>query len=129
MISGLAVSGCDVSGYLFVQDTRLHFIAPRPNASIGLPLTVRWSMRGGLPAGERFAVFVDETPVPAGHHLTPGDTQVQTTTATRCVISMVGTEQNAAAHEHELTIVLVNRSLVRVGESEWSLLFKDNDDD
>jgi hypothetical protein len=124
-LSGVMAAGCDIGGYQFVQDTRLQFISPQPNATVGIPVNLRWSMRGGLPAGERFAVFVDEAPVAPGHALAHGDPQVISTTSTRCTIRTLGVEENSAAQEHEVIIVLVNTSRVRLGESQWSLLFKD----
>lgn len=118
------VCSCDFSGYQFVQDNRLRFVEPAENASVRLPLTIQWTMGGGLPSGDRYAVFIDESPVAPGHALLTGDPDEITTSRSHCVIDVLGNEENGAAQEHQITVVLVSRTLKRQGESEWILMFK-----
>lgn len=121
----LALMTCScLSGYQFVRDTRLTFVAPHQNAFVHEPVTVRWTMRGGLPKGNRFAVLVDESPPAPGHRLPTDDPEVLTTTQNRCLIAAFGPEANGGTQEHQVTVVLVDSRLVRQGESEWILMLK-----
>ena len=126
----LALITCScLSGYQFVRDTRLQFVTPHQNATVHAPVTVRWTMKGGLPQGDRFALFVDESPVAPGHRLPSKDPDVLTTAQTHCVIQVFGSEANGSTQEHQITVVLVNPNLGRQGESEWILMLKVASDD
>jgi len=83
-----ATSGCafGLHNLSFVNDTRLHFTAPRQRALVHLPVTITWTMSdfdvvspgAELPSGHSgdsgdagyFGVFVDRAPVHPGQTVT-----------------------------------------------------------
>lgn len=138
----------------FVADHRVHITAPRQRSTMTLPITVRWSVDDfrvtGPGAGRDshagyFGVFVDRTPVPAGKDLRwlarndracradqgcPNQDyfttrQVFTTEQPQITFQQM---PKPGAHRgpetHTVTVVLLDGSGHRVGESAWYVDFK-----
>lgn len=60
--------GCGGVDRTFRQEDDLRIEAPAASATVTLPFTVTWSA-GEVPAGHRYAVFVDRAPMPPGKTL------------------------------------------------------------
>jgi hypothetical protein len=148
----LLASSCG-SGLAFVQDRRLEFTAPQSHEKVTLPVTIRWKVEGfrltgpdgsPQPGAGYFGVFVDRTPVPPGRPLswiarddrpclrTPGcpdetylsDRRVHSTNETEITFEHLPDLGASRGHEsHEVTIVLLDGSGRRIGESAWYIGF------
>ncbi|HVE63226.1 MAG TPA: hypothetical protein VNB94_05445 [Mycobacteriales bacterium] len=149
----LSLSGCVPQGLAFKVDERLRFIAPEDRATVRLPVTVDWEIEdfeitgpGGEPrAGAGyFAVFVDETPMPAGKDLRwiarkdrscresegcPDEEYlntrgIYTTTDTVLVLDQLPRGRDEDRRErHRVTVVLLDASGRRLGESAFAIAF------
>lgn len=146
-------SACGVSNLAFFTDNRLHFVSPSARALVKLPVTIRWRISGfsvvpagTLPVSSRsgyFAVFVDRAPIKPGQTVaatadrqcrrTPGcvnagylaDRGVYTSVSdslTLTQIANVNTYENLQTHE--ATVVILDSSGRRIGESAWYLDFR-----
>jgi len=80
-LAALALGGCvNLSNLQFRGDHRLHFVAPRADSLVRLPLTLRWTMsdfdvvppNAQPPSAHAgyFAIFIDRYPVRPGQSLT-----------------------------------------------------------
>ena len=147
------LSACVPEGLAFVQDDRLEITSPEGNTEVDLPVTIEWEIedfeitgpdgRSEDDAGY-FGVFVDESPVPPAKSLewiakddracrnTPGcpdkvylaDHNVFSTTETEFTVKNVPDLDTASGHEsHEVTIVLLDGTGHRIGESAWYVTF------
>lgn len=153
MGSLLLVPACIPEGLAFVQDDRLEITAPEGHTEVDLPLTIEWEVEGFEITGPDgsseedagyFGVFVDTTPVPPGENLewiarddrrclsTPGcpdevylaDRNVYSTTDTEFTIENLRDLETATGLEtHEVTIVLLDGTGHRIGESAWYVTF------
>lgn len=145
----LLASSCATSGLAFVQDERLEIISPRSHAKVTLPVTVRWSIKDFRITGEDgrsdphagyFGVFVDRVPIPPGKTLAwiarddgrcraiPGcpdevyfaDRETYTTEQTSFTFERLPDQDAYQGHElHEVSIVLLDGTGRRIGESAW----------
>ena len=148
----LIASSC-ANGLAFVQDRRLEFTAPPSHDRVTLPVTVRWKIDGfrltgpdgsSEPDAGYFGVFVDRSPVPPGKPLsyiarddlscrrTPGcpdatylsDRRVHSANDTAITFEHLPDLGAARGHEtHEVTIVLLDGTGKRIGESAWYVTF------
>jgi hypothetical protein len=140
-----------VSGLAFRADDRVDIVAPGDRDDVRVPVTIRW--RSTIPArrdgGPYWAVFVDREPIRPGQSLravadeacnrTPGcpdaaylrDRSVYLTDRTSVRIDVLpeggSDERESARDRHEATIVVVDASGHRVGESAWSVEFRAED--
>jgi hypothetical protein len=144
---GSALAGCGFSGLAFFEDDRVDIVRPADRAEVRVPLTVAWTA-DGVPAGS-FGVFVDRAPQPPGRpldwlfrddRLCQGPDgrvacasreflerqQVFETEETSIVIPSVRrlTGEDRRRQFHEVTVVLLDESGERVGESAWSVRFE-----
>ena len=149
----LVMPACIPEGLAFVQDDRVEITAPEGNTEIDLPLTLEWAVHDfeitgpGTTSGDSagyFGIFVDGTPVPPGKGLdwiahddrrcanTPGcpdevylaDRNVFSITDTQLTIEHLPDMETATGHEtHEVTIVLLDGTGRRIGESAWYVTF------
>lgn len=149
----LALSGCVPQGLAFKVDERLRFTAPGDRATVGLPVKVDWEIEdfeitgpgGSVRAGAGyFAVFVDKTPMPAGKDLRwiarkdrscrasdgcPDQEYlngrgVYTTTDTELVLDQLPRSSDDDRRErHRVTVVLLDASGSRIGESAFEIAF------
>ena len=150
---GGALSGCVPQGLAFKIDDRLTFQSPKDRATVKLPVTLDWAIRDfeiSEPGGEPrkgagyFAVFVDSSPMPPGKSLSylarkdngcrPADgcpdkeyllvRGIYTTTDTKLVIEQLPRSSAEDRRErHRATIVLLDASGIRIGESAFELAF------
>ena len=148
-----ALSGCVPQGIAFKIDDRLTFQSPEDRATVKLPVTLDWDIRdfeitepGGEPRKDAgyFAVFVDSSPMPPGKSLSylarkdngcrPADgcpdeeyllvRGIYTTTETKLVIEELPRSSDQDRRErHRATIVLLDASGNRIGESAFELAF------
>jgi hypothetical protein len=147
------LSGCVPQGLAFRVDDRLTFQSPEDRATVKLPVTLDWDIRdfevtgpGGEVAEDEgyFAVFVDTTPMPPGEPLSwiarkdnscrPADgcpdeeyllaRGIYTTTDTELVIEQLPRNDDDDRRErHRATIVLLDASGSRIGESAFEIAF------
>jgi hypothetical protein len=112
------ISGCSTRGLAFVHDDRVAVVAPLDQATVDLPLTVRWTARD-LPPGAAFGVAVDVAPPRPGR--APGtDDQVVRTARTHVTLDHVGSTTRAGGQgTHQITVFLVDGRGERLGESAW----------
>jgi hypothetical protein len=137
------LSGCGVRNLDFVQDDRVSITAPKDRATVRLPITLRWDVQD---FDGTYAVFVDRAPVPPGQDLrwlgrddelcssTPGcpneawlrDRDVYPTEATTLTLDEVPepVDDRNRREFHEATVVLLDRSGRRVGESAFTVEFQ-----
>jgi hypothetical protein len=144
---------CVPEGLAFVQDTRVDITSPEDRSDVRLPVTIRWSVEDFEITGPDgssdkdagyFGVFVDRTPVPPGEPLswiakddriclaTPGcpdkkyfiDHRTYDTTETEFTLKQLPDLNVVGGHEtHEVTIVLLDGTGRRIGESAWNVTF------
>jgi len=149
----VALSGCVPQGLAFKIDDRLTFTSPEDRAEVKLPVTLDWDIRdfeitepGGEPRKDAgyFAVFVDSTPMPPGKPLSwiarqdnscrPADgcpdeeyllvRGIYTTSETKLVIEELPRSSDEERRErHRATIVLLDASGKRIGESAFEIAF------
>lgn len=148
-----ALTGCVPQGLAFKVDERLRFTAPEARATVGLPVTVDWEIEdfeitgpgGSVRAGAGyFGVFVDKAPMPAGKDLRwiarkdrscrAGDgcpdeeylnaRGIYTTTDTKLVLHQIPrTSDDDRRERHRVTVVLLDASGSRIGESAFEISF------
>lgn len=109
----------------FRIDERVRVIAPEDRAEVTLPLTVRWEAQGLEEPS--FGVFVDRAPVRPGKPVVAEVTRtdaVFTTAETQVVIPAVAEGEEGKRDRHTATIVLLDGSGRRVGESAWDVVFE-----
>lgn len=151
----LLVSSCS-SGLAFRQDKRLEITSPPSQSQVTLPVTVSWTVEGfritgpdgsSDPATGYFGVFVDRAPVPPGKTVswiargdgrcrrTPGcpdptylaDHHVYTTEETSITFEQLPDQGAYQGHElHDVSIVLLDGSGRRIGESAWYVSMRYN---
>lgn len=147
-----SVSGCGVNDVRLAQDTRVEILSPRAGARVALPVTVELEVDGielappGSADGHYFAVFVDRAPLRPGESILAlvddscleiGDgcanleyfasKNVYLTAAT--TFDLANVPQKNGAHDqsrvnHHLTVVLMNSTHQRVGESAFITRFR-----
>lgn len=129
------------SGLQFAQDASVKIVDPPSLATVATPVALRWT--GRAPSGSSYAVFVDSLPVHPGQNLRSlaGKTCANAPgCADRAYLErhfVFLTEQDHVELDalpilgtpksdpdmHTVTIVLVDSSWRRVGESAWSVTF------
>lgn len=123
-VLALVVSGC-ADGYLFRNDQRITMLSPASFATVGQPLTVRWTARDfTAPKDGRFAVLFDLAP-PA-----PGETLDNIPPLERRLVKVVDTgevqapmfthDDNATGplqDHHEVTVILLDPHGRRISET------------
>jgi hypothetical protein len=132
------------SNLSFRVDHRLHWTGPHERKLTQLPVTVSWTFSGPPPA--TFAVFVDREPIKPGQTLKAvagGDKsckadpkcptadylaarQVYTTTGTSVTLDQIPalTSTRDAVQLHSATVVMLDATGHRVGETAWTREFK-----
>ena len=143
----VTLAGCGSVPRQLVQDSQVTIVSPVEMATVSAPVHLRWRS-ADLPAGTRFAVFVDSYPLRPGaglRSLVPsGDpclTQpgcpdaawlrahgVVLTSAHQVEITDLptpgGLESQARLPVHQVVIVLVDRSGRRLGDKVYSVEFR-----
>ena len=151
LLPALACSACVPQGLTFRVDHRVKITAPRNEAKLSLPFTLRWTVnnfdvvqpgsavRNG--AGY-FGVFVDTTPMAPGKNLDDlrnedascdGDSDctpesllasrgIYTTTSTELVLKSLPPAKDKKSHR--ATVVLLDSRGTRIGESAWRVDFR-----
>jgi hypothetical protein len=134
----LVLGGCSIHGLSFVQDRRLDFVAPDANSEVELPFTLDWSMRD---FEDDFAVFFDQSPMPSNESLlwlVPGDDpcriepdcpdaewladhDIYITNASELAVDFLPDlrDNNRDSDRHDVTIILLDESGRRMGESAF----------
>ena len=148
-----ALTSCAVSQLAFAQDSRLHFVTPRPRALVTLPVTLIWTIQGftiaesgtGRPSKSRgyFALFLDRAPIGPGQGLTEladrscnmthscsgaqylAERGVYTTTRKSLRFEQIPAgSPHANVQLHEVTVVLMDTAGHRIGDSAWCIDFR-----
>jgi hypothetical protein len=130
----------------FTLDSTVRIVSPAPLSTVSQPSVIRWT--GGR-RGEKFAVFVDLTPIGPGHNLrdlaTPDCKQAPTCEPTADYLAGLGVfltssdevtvpmlqpvggvegENGRATHPvHTATVVEMNSADERVGDASWQVQF------
>lgn len=153
LVVALALTACVPDGLAFVQDERLEIVSPDPLTTVTTPVTIEWEVedfRITGPDGSSsddagyFGVFVDGAPVPPGESLawlarddrrcleTEGcpdrryfaDRNAYSTTETSFTLRHLPDQDAYQGHErHEVTVVLLDGTGHRIGESAWYVDF------
>jgi hypothetical protein len=149
----LVASSC-ANGLAFTKDERLTITSPRSHEHVSLPVTISWRVSNfritgpdgaSDPDAGYFGVFIDRTPVPPGKPLSwiarddrrcarvPGcpdttylaDRRVHSTSDTSFTFEHLPDLGAYRGRErHEVTVVLLDGSGKRIGESAWFVAFK-----
>ena len=152
--AALLAQGCVPNGLAFTQDKRLDIVSPEGHSSVKLPVTIRWRVQDfritghdarSDPDAGYFGVFVDRAPVPPGKPLswiahgdticvaTPGcpdrqyleDRDTYETTDTSFTLEQLPDLDAYHGNElHEVTVVLLDGTGKRIGESAWYVDFE-----
>jgi hypothetical protein len=150
----LLLSGCAVKGLGFREDDRVEIVSPKNHSTLTLPVTVRWRTKdfrvtgpGGTPSDDAgyFAVFLDRSPQPPGETVEWLAKEDQTcfrsrgcpdaewftnhkifpTTASSFTIDVLPTRTKEDLRTvHEVTVVLLDASGLRIGESSFWVEFR-----
>jgi hypothetical protein len=148
MVVASVASGCRASGFQFVRTTAIEFTRPLAYSAVAAPLTVSWAARPGLRFGQpggpaRYGIFVDRAPMAPGGSLrglfghdrlcTQDPTcpdlafleqrSVYLTSADSVTITNLVPKHGGGLHS--VTIVLIDASGRRLGESSYTLWLKD----
>lgn len=153
LMAASLLQGCGFHNLAFTTDTRLHFTAPRSRSLVALPITLSWTMKdfsvvpaGTPPASSRagyFAVFLDRAPMKPGQTVaviadrdcrsTPGCVNATylaargvytTDTDSLTLRELAQLNSYQSVQLHEATVVLVDGSGRRIGESAWYVDFR-----
>jgi len=153
LIMILTCSACVPAGLAFRADKRLTITTPKDEAEITLPVTIRWRMKDFdvvEPGTEvrkdagYFAVFVDKAPLSPGENVRSvgaGDTScdraagcpdakyladrdIYITTDTQLVLTELPERTGKGRQRHKATIVLLDGSGSRIGESAFKVDFE-----
>lgn len=149
----VALSGCVREGLAFKVDDRLTFTSPADRGTVALPVKLAWEIRDfditapGVDVRNDagyFGVFVDTTPMPPGKPLKwlardddscreadgcPDEQYlnvrgIYTTTATELVLQQLPrTTDKDRRERHRATIVLLDATGTRIGESAFEIVF------
>lgn len=141
------LSGCGINKVevplTFSADRRLHMVSPPDSSVVGLPVTVQWSARDfPLTNGNHFGVFVDQAPlgleaqlrlvvcsqqglepIQVGEQRSPCYDQrnnVFMAYGPAFTFSCLSPRYHAAArarNQHAISVVLLDRDNVRVGQA------------
>ena len=147
------LSACVPQGLAFVKDDRLEVTAPESHSDVTLPVTIQWDVHDFEITGENgsstddagyFGVFVDTAPIPPGRTLAwlarddrhclatrrcPDETYfadrgAYSTDDTSFTLKHLRDLDAYRGHEsHEVTIVLLDGTGHRIGESAWYVDF------
>ncbi|MEX2558209.1 MAG: hypothetical protein WEB06_21575 [Actinomycetota bacterium] len=153
LVAITSLASCAARGLAFRIDHRLEILSPSDRVEVRLPFELRWRARdfpvgaatiGGN--GNYFAVFVDRAPMGPNQPFraladtdckrTRGcpdeqwlaDHQIYLTTSTSLTITSLpdvlpGNTRPGVKEPHEITIVLVNATDQRIGESAFTIEF------
>ncbi len=146
--------GCSTAGLAFIEDRRVEIVSPDYRQLVDLPVTVDWEvtdegLQQDLASGARFGVYVDIDPQPPGEPLeyfarddpqcrrsiTCPDARylrqrgIHTTTETEMTFGSLpiapGVDLERGQPDfHEVTLVLLDESGTRIGESAWAIIFE-----
>jgi hypothetical protein len=140
-----SVTGCRSTGLLFHKAEDLTILSPASNSVVQAPITMRWHTEHRPPTGTQFAVFVDRVPIGPGRTLRDAadrlckrepdcpDNQylnahdIYVTEESSLVIDNLPDQHyrhGRVPGEHELSIVLLDVSGHRVGESVYSVVVR-----
>lgn len=120
LLTILIVSAC--SGLQFRDDRSFEITAPRNDATVRIPFTVSYRVKANAERPPRFGVFIDRYPP------RPGD-EVEIKPSTRGVyitdalevrvdeIARVNTVAEADRDRHEITVVFLDESNLRLTET------------
>ena len=150
----LLLSGCAVKGLGFQVDDRVEIVGPKNQATLKLPVTVRWRTKdfqvtgpGGAarPDAGYFAVFLDRSPQPPGETVEWLAKEDRTcfrsrgcpdaawfeshnifpTTATSFTVDALPIQtKEDRRFLHEVTVVLLDASGRRLGEGAFWVQFR-----
>jgi hypothetical protein len=153
VLVALVLVACIPDGLAFVKDERLEIVAPDSLTTVTTPVTIDWEIedfRITGPDGSSsddagyFGVFVDRAPIPPGEALswlarddrrcleTEGcpdrtyfaDRDAYTTSETSFTLRHLPDQDAYQGHErHEVTVVLLDGTGRRIGESAWYVDF------
>jgi hypothetical protein len=153
LLVATVLPGCGIHHLSFTTDTRLHITGPKSRALVMLPVTISWTITGfsvvppgTAPPSSRagfFAVFLDRAPVRPGQTVASvADSQCRRSpgcvNATYLAVRGVYTTETdsltlkelaqlndyRSVQLHEATVVLVDASGRRIGESAWYVDFR-----
>jgi hypothetical protein len=123
LVSMLATTGC--SDLLFRNDHRITITSPGSYATVGVPLTVTWTVRDfNAPNDGSFAVFLDRDPQPPGQTLDQfGGRPFDIFRVSQPSLRLDTVVPHHAAdalerNQHDITVILLDRSGRRIGESQ-----------
>lgn len=146
----LLLTGCDVSNMAFFNDHRVKVVAPEDRSTVDLPVKVSWEVgdfevtgRDGQKRSDAgyFAVFVDRPPIPPDKTLEeyaqePGSCGNSACGKVENLAYVFATEQTGLelaelpavneegdVEKHEVTIVLLDGTGARIGESAFWVRF------
>lgn len=145
-VAGTAMLPACSTDVTFHVDDRVRIVSPQEREKVRLPVTVDWTVEDFDVARDgRFVVFVDQSPPPPGEHLRwvfrkdrscraadgcPDDTLLETnfiypTTETQVTLETLPDFSDRPGKEyHEVTVVLVDPSGRRIGESAFFIRFE-----
>ena len=153
VLSIASTAGCRIGDLQFKNDHRLSFETPKARQRVEAPVTITWSMKdfdvvgldGSTDSGRGvFALFVDRAPMPIGndlHWISRGDEGckrdprcpdvryladrgVHVTTTTSATLNVLPRADDGVGDEqHYVTVVLLDGTGHRIGESAWYLPF------
>ena len=109
----------------FRVDERVKITTPKDRSEVRLPVSLEW--RADDIEEPSFAVFVDRAPVRPGEPVVASSTRtnaVYTTSETEFVIEQVAEDDGTGRELHRATIVLLDPSGRRIGESAWDVTFE-----
>ena len=156
LVPALACSACVPQGLTFRVDHRVKITAPREDAMVSLPVTLKWTVNNfevvepgsAVRKGAgHFGVFVDTTPMAPGKDvddLTSDDAScdgdadctpesllasrgIYTTTSTELVLKSLPPGKDG--ENHRATVVLLDSRGTRIGESAWHVDFRVPDEE
>ncbi|CAB4708150.1 MAG: hypothetical protein F2667_06830 [Actinobacteria bacterium] len=148
----VSMAGCRPSDYQFRVDDRMTILEPASQSTVTAPFRISWEMEDFDPAGldgsrsedsGAYAVFVDRPPMKAGSDLrslfdddpacasdarcpdaaTLARENIYVTTKSKVRVRFLPLQGAGGPDLHTITIVLLDGSGSRIGESSWYRTF------
>lgn len=120
LLCALTLGGCTSDGLAFRVDERVTITTPADRSTVELPLRLAWTVNG---FDGSFAVFVDRAPMRPGGMFVP-QRGAYTTTETELILEDVERDTDDRRERHTATIVLLDDTGRRVGESAFDVDFE-----
>lgn len=150
-VLSLLLASCDVASMALIQDKRVEILEPKDRSTVSLPFTIKWNVFDftitgadgkSRQAAGYFAVFIDRQPIPPRKTLKWFVQQDESCYGEACgslgnledvyttddqsleIEQLPAISEGPSTELHEATIILLDGTGARIGESAFHVRFK-----